>query len=169
VIIAPLPVNQGGLKDAVLFEEPLYLAVPTDHELAERASIKPSDLEGVDLLALGPGHQLRDLVVNLAAECGANLRYDYEGTSLDTLREMMATGLGVSLMPGLYARSVVSKDPRFKTFDIGTRGLSRTIGMIWRKTKSAQHNFDNLAVLIRDLVRGEFGSNRAKTHAEPVA
>jgi hypothetical protein len=72
-------------------------------------------------------------------------------------------------MPGLYARSVVSKDPRFKTFDIGTRGLSRTIGMIWRKTKSAQHNFDNLAVLIRDLVRGEFGSNRAKTHAEPVA
>jgi LysR family hydrogen peroxide-inducible transcriptional activator len=169
VIIAPLPVNQGGLKDAVLFEEPLYLAVPTDHELAERASIKLSDLEGVDLLALGPGHQLRDLVVNLAAECGANLRYDYEGTSLDTLREMMATGLGVSLMPGLYARSVVSKDPRFKTFDIGTRGLSRTIGMLWRKTKSAQHNFDNLAVLIRDIVRDEFGSNRAKTHAQPVA
>ena len=118
---------------------------------------------------LGPGHQLRDIVVNLAAECGANLRYDYEGTSLDTLREMMATGLGVSLMPGLYVRSVVSKDPRFKTYDIGSRGLSRTIGMLWRKTKNPQHNFDNLAVLIRNIVTDEFGANRANTPAEPVA
>lgn len=169
VIIAPLPVNQSGLKEAVLFEEPLYLTVPIDHELAGRSSIKPADLEGVDLLALGPGHQLRELVVNLAAECGANLRYDYEGTSLDTLREMMATGLGVSLMPGLYVRSVVSKDPRFKTFDIGSRGLSRTIGMLWRKSKNPQHNFDNLAVLIRNIVKDEFGPSRVKTRAESVA
>lgn len=169
VIIAPLPVNQSGLREAVLFEEPLYLTVPIDHELASRSSIKPTDLEGADLLALGPGHQLRELVVNLAAECGANLRYDYEGTSLDTLREMIATGLGVSLMPGLYVRSVVSKDPRFKTFDIGSRGLSRTIGMLWRKSKNPQHNFDNLAVLIRNIVREEFGPNRVKTRAESVA
>ncbi|ODR94691.1 hypothetical protein AUC70_08765 [Methyloceanibacter stevinii] len=168
VIIAPLPVNQNA-KEAVLFEEPLYLAVPIDHELANRSSIKAADLEGVDLLALGPGHQLRELVVNLAAECGANLRYDYEGTSLDTLREMMATGLGVSLMPGLYVRSVVSKDPRFKTFDIGSRGLSRTIGMLWRKSKNPQHNFDNLAVLIRNIVKDEFGPSRVKTRAESVA
>lgn len=169
VIIAPLPVNQSGLKEAVLFEEPLYLAVPTDHELANRTSIKPADLEGVDLLALGPGHQLRELVVNLAVECGANLRYDYEGTSLDTLREMMATGLGVSLMPGLYVRSVVSKDPRFKTFDLGGRRLSRTVGMLWRKTKNAQHNFDNLAVLIRNIVKDEFGPNRVRTPVESAA
>ena len=169
VIVAPLPVNQSGLKEAVLFEEPLFLAVPLDHPLANHSSIRPHDLEGVDLLALGPGHQLRDLVVNLAAECGANLRYDFEGTSLDTLREMMATGLGVSLMPSLYVRSVVSKDPRFKTFDIGGRGLSRTIGMLWRKTKSPQHNFDKLAALIRETVTEEFCDGRAKTQAESVA
>lgn len=169
VIVAPLPVNQSGLKEAVLFEEPLFLAVPLDHPLANHSSIRPHDLEGVDLLALGPGHQLRDLVVNLAAECGANLRYDFEGTSLDTLREMMATGLGVSLMPGLYVRSVVSKDPRFKTFDIGGRGLSRAIGMLWRKTKSPQHNFDKLAALIRETVTEEFCDGRAKTQAESVA
>jgi LysR family transcriptional regulator, hydrogen peroxide-inducible genes activator len=161
VIVAPLPVNQSGLREAVLFEEPLHLAVPLDHELAERDSITVKDLKGVDLLALGPGYQLRDLVVNLAAESGANIRFDYEGTSLDTLREMMATGLGVSVLPGLYVRSVVSKDPRFKTFDIGRRGLKRTIGMLWRKTKTSQQDFERLAVLFRATVAEEF--------AEPLA
>ena len=169
VIVAPLPVTQSGLNETVLFEEPLYLAVPMDHELARRTSIKAHDLEGMDLLALGPGHQLRDLVVNLAAECGANIRYDFEGTSLDTLREMMATGLGVSLMPGLYVRSVVSKDPRFKTFEIGNYGLKRTIGMLWRKNKTSHPNFEPLAALFRETVAKEFAGTRTKTHPEPVA
>lgn len=156
VIVTPLPVAQSGLEESILFEEPLHLAVPLDHELAQRDSVKMHDLEGVDLLALGPGHQLRDLVVNLAAESGANIRFDYEGTSLDTLREMMATGLGVSLLPGLYVRSVVRNDPRFKTFAIGRRGLKRTIGMLWRRTKSSQPNFASLAALFRETVAQEF-------------
>lgn len=166
VIVAPLPVAQSGFKEAVLFEEPLYLAVPIDHELARRDSIKAHDLAGVDLLALGPGHQLREIVVNLAAESGANIRFDYEGTSLDTLREMMATGLGVSLLPGLYVRSVVRNDPRFKTFEIGRRGLKRTIGMLWRKTKATQPNFERLAALFRETVEQEFAVAPTKAPIE---
>jgi len=165
VIVVPLPVAQTGLKVAVLFEEPIYLAVPVDHPLAQRDTIKIHDLAGVDLLALSPGHQLRDLVVNLAAESGANIRFDYEGTSLDTLREMMATGLGVSLLPGLYVRSVVRNDPRFKTFEIGRRGLKRTIGMLWRNTKANQPNFERLATLFRETVEKEFADTHAK---EPI-
>jgi LysR family hydrogen peroxide-inducible transcriptional activator len=166
VIVAPLPITQTGFREAILFEEPLHLAVPVDHELARREEIKIHDLAGVDLLALGPGHQLRDLVVNLAAESGANLRFDYEGTSLDTLREMMATGLGVSILPGLYVRSVVRNDPRFQTFDIGRRGLKRTIGMLWRKTKNPQPNFERLADLFREAFEQEFADDRV---AEPTA
>lgn len=60
VIVAPLPVHQGGLREAVLFDEPLHLAVPLDHALAARDTIKVQDLEGVDLPALGPGHRLAD-------------------------------------------------------------------------------------------------------------
>jgi LysR family transcriptional regulator, hydrogen peroxide-inducible genes activator len=166
VIVAPLPVAQTGLKVAVLFEEPIYLAVPVDHALAQREAIKIHDLAGVDLLALSPGHQLRDLVVNLAAESGANIRFDYEGTSLDTLREMMATGLGVSLLPGLYVRSVIRNDPRFKTFELGRRGLKRTIGMLWRKTKTSQPNFERLATLFRETVEKEFADTPAEVPAE---
>lgn len=162
VIVAPLPVAQTGFEEAVLFDEPLYLAVPLDHELAQRDSIKAHDLAGFDLLALGPGYQLRDIVVNLAAEVGANIRFDYEGTSLDTLREMMATGLGISVLPGLYVRSVLHNDPRFKTFEIGRRGLKRTFGMLWRKTKSSQPNFERLASLFRETVEHEFTKPRAE-------
>jgi LysR family hydrogen peroxide-inducible transcriptional activator len=166
VIVAPLLVTQSGLNEAILFEEPLHLAVPVDHELAQRDHIRIEDLAGVDLLALSPGHQLRDLVVNLAAETGANIRFDYEGTSLDTLREMMATGLGVSLLPGLYVRSVVCNDPRFKTFEIGRRGLKRTIGMLWRKTKTSQPNFECLATLFRETVEPEFADRRTEALVE---
>jgi LysR family hydrogen peroxide-inducible transcriptional activator len=156
IIIAPLPITQGDLRETVIFEEPLYLTVPVEHELAQRDRVDASDLAGVDLLALGPGHQLRDLVVSLATEVGANIRYDYEGTSLDTLREMMATGLGVSLLPGLYVCSVVSNDPRFKIFQIGEGGMRRTIGMAWRKATTAQTNFERLAAIFREAVDPEF-------------
>ena len=166
VIVAPLPVTQTGFNEAILFDEPLHLAVPIDHELAQHDNINVHDLAGVDLLALGPGYQLRDLVVNLAAEAGANIRFDYEGTSLDTLREMMATGLGVSLLPGLYVHSVVRNDPRFKTFEIGHRGLKRTIGMFWRKTKSRQPDFERLATLFREAVAQEFSETPVEALVE---
>lgn len=152
VIVAPLPIAHHGFREADLFQEPLYLTVPIDHDLAGRDRITSHDLAGLDLLALGPGHQLRDIVVNLAAEVGANLRFDYEGTSLDTLREMMATGLGVSVLPGLYVRSVVLHDPRFRTFTIADRDLKRTIGIFWRNTRGSQANFERLAALFREAV-----------------
>ncbi len=163
LILTPLPITQSGLHEAVIFEEPLLLTVPIEHELAQRAHIEQQDLAGIELLALGPGHQLRDLVVNLANEVGANVRYDFEGTSLDTLLEMMATGLGVSLLPGLYVRSVVSKDDRFKTFQVGERGLWRTIGMAWRKTKSNDTHFEQLAAIFREVIDQEFTRPSPKT------
>jgi LysR family hydrogen peroxide-inducible transcriptional activator len=151
IIIAPLPVEQAGLEHSVIFEETLYLALPTDHPLAQSSRIEPEDLKGIELVALGPGHQLREIVVELAKEVGAKMRFDYEGTSLDTLREMMATGLGVTILPGLYVHTVLRKDSRFKTFTIEGRDLRRTIAMFWRKTKSPQKLYQRLADLFRDI------------------
>jgi len=51
--------------------------------------VRVKDLASVEFLAPGPGHQLQEVVVDLAAEVGAKVRFDYEGTSLDTLREML--------------------------------------------------------------------------------
>ena len=156
IIIAPLPVEEAGLCQTIIFQEPLYLAVPIDHVLAQRERIEACDLADLELLALGPGHQLRDLVCGLATEVGAKVRFDYEGTSLDTLREMMATGLGVTILPGLYVQTVLSKDARFKTFTIGGLELSRTIGMFWSKTRAGQKSFERLAALFREAAGSDF-------------
>ena len=166
VIVAPLPIAHHGFREATLFEEPLYLAVPLDHELARAKQVTSHDLSGIDLLVLGPGHQLHDMAVNLAAEVGANLRFDYEGTSLDTLREMMATGLGVSILPALYVRAVLRNDTRFRIFSIADRNLKRTIAMYWRNSKSSQTSFERLATLFREAVEVE--TNEPRMPLEPV-
>jgi LysR family hydrogen peroxide-inducible transcriptional activator len=137
-----------------------------DHPLAGKDRVEARDLRGVELLALGPGHQLRDVVVALASEVGAKIRFDYEGTSLDTLREMMATGLGVTVLPGLYVRSVLSNDDRFRTYEISGLDMHRTIAMLWRTTTPRREIYERLAELFRKAVGLEFGGLPYKPHGK---
>lgn len=152
VVITPLPVDATELDCEVIFSEPLYLAVSAAHPLAKRDRVKAADLAGEDVLALGPGHQLHSLVKALCAETGARLRLDYEGTSLDTLREMTATGLGVTFLPGLYVQSAVERDPTLRIMTLAGRPLYRTVGMFWRKAAPRRENFRRLAEICRRKV-----------------
>jgi LysR family transcriptional regulator, hydrogen peroxide-inducible genes activator len=155
VVIVPHALDDPALHRQLLFVEPLFLAVPLDHKLAEREQLKKSDLAGLDLLALGPGHQLRDAVVAIAKQVGAAMRYDYEGTSLDTLREMMAMGLGVTFLPGLYVRGVLANDPRFKTYAVEGLHASRAISMCWRRTTARRESFERLADVFLEVLNAE--------------
>lgn len=152
VIITPLPVRGADIVSVQLFREPLYLATAYDHPLAEAGTVTRERLAGQDVLALGPGHQLHDVVIGLCEELGARLRRDYEGTSLDTLREMVAMGLGITFLPGLYVRSVVARDGSVSTMEIQGRSVYRTVGMAWRRTSARQHDYQLLARRIRGVV-----------------
>ena len=156
LIIAPLPLAFDNLRTVLLFREPLYLTVPADHPFASRKRIRRSDLVGQDVLALGPGYQLHAVVVALCEACGARVRLDYEGTSLDTLREMVATGLGVTFLPGLYVKTVLSRDKGLHTLQISGKALQRSVGMAWRKTSARNGQYMELAEMIRTTVRREF-------------
>jgi LysR family hydrogen peroxide-inducible transcriptional activator len=155
IIITPLPVRGADLHSVAIFREPLYLAVAADHKLARKDRIKRSDLEGQQVLALGQGHQLHDVVLALCEEFGAKVRLDYEGTSLDTLREMVATGLGITFLPGLYVRSVLTRDKSIKTMELHGRSVHRTIGMLWRKSTARHESYERLARLFRDIIQSE--------------
>lgn len=156
VVITLLPVRGGDLVSEPLFREPLFLAVAADHPLAKKGSAQRSDLEGQDVLALGPGHQLHDVVLSLCEEFGARLRFDYEGTSLDTLREMVAMGLGITFLPGLYVRTVASRDKSIATLELDGRSVYRTVGMLWRRSSARQAGYEKLARMIRNAVEQEF-------------
>lgn len=154
--ISLLPVIASDLECAPLFREPLTLAVSKRHPLAAKKKANQSALKGIDILALGRGYQLHDAVTALCKDFGANLKYEYEGTSLDTLREMVAMNLGATFLPGLYVESVASRDTNIKTVKLEGRQNYRTVGLIWRKTTSRRKSYLELADVLRDAIRENF-------------
>lgn len=161
MIVSLLPMRGEELHCVDLFREPLYLTVAEDHPLAKKKHVQKSDLSGQDMLTLGPGHQLHDVVVALCEEFGANIRLDYEGTSLDMVREMVLTGLGVTFMPGLYVRRELARDPNFKILQIQGRSIYRNVGLGWRKSSGRTKQFEDIARLIREVVKTQFSDLQA--------
>ncbi|MCB1520026.1 MAG: LysR family transcriptional regulator [Hyphomicrobiaceae bacterium] len=156
LIISLLPISSASLSAEPLFREPLALAVSAEHPLAAATEVRRADLAGEQILALGPGHQLHDAVASICEDFGADLRSDYEGTSLDTLREMVAMGMGVTFLPGLYVRAVASKDPNIRTIGLADRSLHRSVALIWRRSSPMQASYKILADLLRTEVRKHF-------------
>ena len=156
LVITLLPVAGGEFCSVPLFREPLVLTVASDHPLAGRTSVRRDELSGLDVLTLGPGHQLHDAVLALCKEFGANLRSDFEGTSLHTLREMVVMGLGVTFLPGLYIQREIESDPNLKTIPIEGRSIYRTVGLVWRKTSSLDADYERLADFFRKAVAEGF-------------
>jgi len=152
IIITPLPIRGAEIASVSLFREPLFLTVAADHPLAQKKLVKLADIKGDDMLALGPGHQLHEAVVTLCEEAGARLRYDFEGTSLDMLREMVIMRLGITFMPGLYVSRELLTDPNVRTLEIKDRSVFRTIGMAWRKSSAHQETYLKLAGFFKNLL-----------------
>jgi LysR family hydrogen peroxide-inducible transcriptional activator len=156
IIIAPLPVRGDGLQVLPLFREPLYLAVPADHPFAARQDVTFKDLAGQPMLTLEKGHALHEQVVALCQDCGARLLDDYEGTSLDTLRQMTAMGSGLTFLPGLYVKRAADGDPGIVTMALKGRDISRTIGLAWRAASPAEEAFRSIATHVRAAVKQQF-------------
>lgn len=91
----------------------------------------------------------------LCEEFGAHLRYDFEGTSLDTLREMVVMGTGITFLPGLYVRREILADPNLKVLELHGRSLYRHVGVVWRKSSALQSEYDQLARFFAKAVEGE--------------
>ena len=159
MILSQLPIQGADLHVRRLFSEPLLLVVAPDHPLAARTSVTPPDLAGLEVLSLGPDFVLHDQIVAICAEHGAEIVRDYEGTSLDALRQMVAMGMGVSFMPRLYITSEV--DPRERavvSLPLARGGFSRSIGLVWRRGSGARFLYDRIAEELVTLARDRFGT-----------
>ena len=152
-LIFPLPVKGADLQVARLFREPLLITAARDHPLAKRQFGERSDVRGENVLALERGHRLHDQVSELCEDYGANLSMDYEGTSLDTLRQMTGMGMGLTFLPALYVRSEIPKDSEVVARPMRARPPSRTLGMIWRRYTMRSDEFAALAKQIRGIIK----------------
>ena len=156
IAITLLPVKSGDFHCVHLLREPLLLVVGADHPLADRDKVLRTDLEGQDVLTLGPGHQLHDVVLALCEEFGARLRHDFEGSSLDTIREMVVMGLGITFLPGLYVKREIMTDPSLRVVELHGRSLSRNVGIVWRKSSARFSDYERLAAFFCSAVAQEF-------------
>jgi LysR family hydrogen peroxide-inducible transcriptional activator len=147
-----LPAMDDNLRVAPLFYEPFFAALPAAHALARRETLKVADIMQEKLLLLDEGHCLRDQALDV---CGAGYsnREEVRATSLETLRQMVGMGLGITLLPSL----AVDASPQLtrKTVEIRpfkTPPPGRTIGLVWRKRAPFPETFERLAQAFKQFL-----------------
>ncbi|MDA0186475.1 MAG: hydrogen peroxide-inducible genes activator [Proteobacteria bacterium] len=154
LILTQLPVSGATLSHARLFREPLAVALPAEHPLAARDTLDNDDLSDKTILSLSPAYALYDMISALCVETGAHLSREYEGTSLDALRQMVAMNMGLTFLPALYVESEIQGRARdVVTRPFRGRRFARSIGLVWRASSGAAPAFERLAAAIRDTAR----------------
>ena len=134
--ILALPVHEDGLVMRELYSEPFVAAVPTGHRLAGRARVRAEDLQGETLLLLEDGHCLRDQALAVCSRAGVHEKQDFRATSIETLRQMVATGVGVTLLPQLASTGGYGATNGVAVIPFAKPVPSRTVGAIWRKSSA---------------------------------
>ena len=128
-----LPADTQGLDTRSLFAEAFLVAMPDRHPLATRRRLKPADLAGEKLLLLEDGHCLRDQALEVCRKLGTE-EQDFGATSLETLRQMVAAGLGITLLPRLSAEGPFAAARGLVVRPFAPPSPSRVIGAAWRRS-----------------------------------
>ncbi|MBV8910153.1 MAG: hypothetical protein JOZ89_05285, partial [Gammaproteobacteria bacterium] len=151
--ILALPVELGGLASRELYREPFLVALPERHALTVHDSLRASDLKGERLLLLEEGHCLRDQALEVCSRAGARESQDFRATSLETLRQMVATGAGLTLLPELAARGAYRNARGVVLRPFARPVPVRHIGAVWRKSTARSAAIDALGTLISEHAR----------------
>ena len=151
--ILALPIHDDQLHQQFLFEEDFVLAVPEDHELATHRTLKLGDLAEQNLLLLEDGHCLRDQALEACQLAGAFERSDFRATSLETLRQMVAAGVGITLLPTLAVKPPVAPSAAIHLIEFRGQAPSRRIAMVWRKSSAITRFLTSLAEIFQALPR----------------
>ena len=153
--VLALPVHDDQLHEEPLFEEDFLLAVPKDHPLAATEGLaSPSVLATESVLLLEDGHCLRDQALAVCQLAGASERTGFRATSLETLRQMVAAGVGVTLLPELSVQPPVAPSDDITLLRFAPPVPKREIAMFWRRTSAYRDFLPRLAELFRQLPDG---------------
>jgi LysR family transcriptional regulator, hydrogen peroxide-inducible genes activator len=138
------PFSDHGLMTQPLYDEPFVVAIPKHHEWARRKSINSQELKAQTMLLLGSGHCFRDQVLEVCPElsrfsqANSGIQRTFEGSSLETIRHMVASGVGITVMPQ-SAKPINGSDRsllKYLPFDAQSHAPHRRVSLVWRKTFS---------------------------------
>ena len=149
--VLALPRHEDWLETELLFEEPFLLAVPSAHRLASHNRLKLSELTDQHLLLLEDGHCLRDQALEVCHLAGAGEREGFRATSLETLRQMVAAGVGITLLPMLSVKPPVPHSESIELLSFKNPPPTRRLALVWRRSSAMGVFLHQLAALLRDL------------------
>ena len=132
------PFPDHGLAVAPLYDEPFQAAVPVSHPFAQRAHITAEELKNETMLLLGTGHCFRDHVLEVCPEYARfasnaeGIRKSFEGSSLETIKYMVASGMGVTVVPQLSVPA--EEQPHVRYIPFSSPVPTRRVVLAWRRT-----------------------------------
>ncbi|GAA4013608.1 hydrogen peroxide-inducible genes activator [Actimicrobium antarcticum] len=138
--IIALPFNESGLTVQPLYDEPFVVALPAHHPWAERSAISAEELKTENMLLLGSGHCFRDQVLEVCPEMARfstgsdGIARTFEGSSLETIRHMVASGIGITVLPKASVPDMQAADGMLRYVPLAPPVPSRRVVIAWRKS-----------------------------------
>jgi LysR family hydrogen peroxide-inducible transcriptional activator len=160
VIIVSLPFNEPGVQTRALYDEPFSVLLSAQHPLTRESAISPKQLEAENVLMLGVGHCLRDQILEICPGClqassrEENLQRNLEGCSLETIRCMVASGLGVTVLPDTAVHRSQIPPELLASRPFSGVTAKRRIALAWRRSFPRPEAVDLLWRTIRGSVQG---------------
>ena len=157
LILISLPFDIQGVMTQPLYDEPFVVLLPSAHPWTQEERVSPEQLPRENVLLLGEGHCFRDQVLQVCPECiqnsteGGHLQRSLQGSSLETIRYMVASGLGITVLPCTAARA-----DRFSERLLAIRRFSgepprRRVALAWRKSFPRPQAVDAVREAILDV------------------
>lgn len=137
ILATPFPMQ--GLEVIELYDEPYLICIPQDHEWVDRIAIEPFELSTQNMLLLSSGHCFRDHVLQVCPELNRTKNWNeegpssYEGSSLETIRQMVVSGIGITVLPRTSVTDAHLKEGIVKYISFTDPQPSRRIVMAYRK------------------------------------
>lgn len=162
-MVISTPEDHPGSMEDHLFTEALWVGLARDHELAADAGgLALADLAGATFLTLGAGHRLSHIVAGLAANAGGRVSDEYEGTSLDAIRLMAASGAGIAILPSIYAATEARRNTDVHLRPLSSPSARREISLMQPRLPEPRPGSDILAEILRsEAQRILRGANRS--------
>lgn len=156
VIIVALPFVEPDVVTQALYDEEFVVLMQHDHPLAAKEAVSPDELSDQKILLLGEGHCFRDQVLttcpsvqHTSDDPADNIRTAAEGSSLETLRHMVASGLGITILPISAAESSLYSTDVLVTRPFTSPAPSRTVALAWRASFPRHKAIDALRTAIK--------------------
>jgi LysR family hydrogen peroxide-inducible transcriptional activator len=147
-----LPVGEENVQELSLFNEDFVFAVPANHPKAQLSEVDARDLEGEEVLLLEDGHCFRDQALEVCQAHRGVESKNYSATSLETLRQLVAAGVGVTLIPQLAVPDEIKPTDKLRYIPFSAKGQNRpmrTLGLCWRASSTRGELLQEVAALLK--------------------